>query len=51
MFEKADAEYAELSQKKQILHMDKDKIEKVHSTQHGHNELLQCCCLCLHALL
>ena len=29
MFEKADAEYAELSQKKQILHMDKDKIEKV----------------------
>lgn len=29
MFEKADAEYAELSQKKQILHMDKDKIQKV----------------------
>ncbi|DBA81803.1 hypothetical protein WJX77_004664 [Trebouxia sp. C0004] len=29
MFAKADAEYAELSQKKQILHMDKDKIEKV----------------------
>ena len=29
MFEKADAEYAELSQKKQILYMDKDKIEKV----------------------
>ena len=29
MFEKADAEYAELTQKKQILHMDKDKIEKV----------------------
>ncbi len=33
MFEKADAEYAELSQKKQILHMDKDKIEKVHSAK------------------
>ncbi len=31
MFEKADAEYAELSQKKQILLMDKDKIEKVHT--------------------
>lgn len=29
MFEKADAEFAELSQKKQILHLDKDKIEKV----------------------
>ncbi|KAL3152149.1 Structural maintenance of chromosomes protein 2-2 [Trebouxia sp. C0010 RCD-2024] len=29
MFEKADAEYAELSGKKQILHMDKDKIQKV----------------------
>ena len=29
MFEKADGEYAELSQKKQILHMDKDKIQKV----------------------
>ena len=33
MFEKADAEYAELSQKKQILHMDKDKIEKVYSAK------------------
>ena len=29
MFEKADGEYAELSQKKHILHMDKDKIQKV----------------------
>jgi hypothetical protein len=33
IFEKADAEYAELSQKKQILHMDKDKIEKVPSAK------------------
>lgn len=45
MFEKADAEFAELSQKKQILHLDKDKIEKVGS-MHACSRLcsLPCCC-------
>lgn len=46
MFEKADAEFAELSQKKQILHLDKDKIEKVRPAYcdgTDHAALRSCC--------
>ncbi len=33
MFDKAEAEYRELSDKKRILHNDKDKIHKVRIKQ------------------